>query len=891
MYFIIRGGCDVLNSEWDTIRTLRENEYFGEISLLAQCPRLCSVRASTYCLLAEITRDKFLPILEQFQEQKDQIIDNLKRYIHAPPEPVAENTDFSGTQEGHIPGGGDFVPSSDSATQSAHLRSLLRQSSGMMPTKFAGDAGSSGSSRPTNRSTETGLIGYNNPAGSQRLIHSSHQRRDVSQSKSNPSNIHKVDTVVRDMNQVPVIHSKSGLQRHTKHLSSLRQTLVKGIRSTLMIEQGGDRKKSSTVGDNNRSSSNFPIGHIDTNMTVTATGTESGSSNPDLRVENMQKNLDKQRSVQFGETSKIEVSTRLDGSLMAGSYDEESLAALLRTSQEHTGQQQNKNKRSITARASALLPQWVVASQAAATGPHPGARDLLESSIFGDARHDDTHSAQNIFGQTGRRNNVRHATAPSRPNQTLTIPRTMQEAIVRRMSERGGPKSETEAGSSRGQVDKTCVRTHASTNSGQSDRGAGITVSPPISPPGVVVPPVPSLNEEQDEKPISTDAATREAAITLLAHTSPGKENVSPQRASSKHNGDKDLPVSGSSTMLTSEKDVPATTGPRSGSVGTFVTAATSDMLEINPDEMKRRHTEGVIRNNDLRTLRIADMDMESELDDIIAAMPAANLNISINRIQTTGGGHRASKLFSAFAVSGTGMQGIQQRNEKSYRTDHRHSTFPGVIPDNRSVDTVEHIFHNSGGGGGGPLAQVPTHIRITPANRRSVMVPGINGIPTVPGGTQLGCTYPNGNSALNSGLSSLNGSFNPGSSFTPGGFTEPLRSSSSVTQELVRRMSSNGGGGSQRTARMGVVSLSHLSGDTRALAEVMRAIVQTEIAKHADENRCLLESLIETLVEELRFNRIRHSNAHNDVGSVMQETAAMEEAPPTDCEANAENL
>ncbi|CAD7956561.1 unnamed protein product [Amoebophrya sp. A120] len=81
MYFIIRGTCDVLNAEWDTVRNLRENEYFGEIALLAQTPRLCSVRASTYCLLAEITREKFLPILEQFPEQREAIIENLRRYI------------------------------------------------------------------------------------------------------------------------------------------------------------------------------------------------------------------------------------------------------------------------------------------------------------------------------------------------------------------------------------------------------------------------------------------------------------------------------------------------------------------------------------------------------------------------------------------------------------------------------------------------------------------------------------------------------------------------------------------------------------------------------------------------------------------------------------------
>ena len=120
MYFIIRGCCDVLNAEWDTVRTLNENEYFGEIALLAQTPRLCSVRASSYCLLAEITREKFLPILDQFPEQREAIIENMTRYInsfmHADDDTEGEEEDDDEFAVGSARGSRQFWEFADGGT-------------------------------------------------------------------------------------------------------------------------------------------------------------------------------------------------------------------------------------------------------------------------------------------------------------------------------------------------------------------------------------------------------------------------------------------------------------------------------------------------------------------------------------------------------------------------------------------------------------------------------------------------------------------------------------------------------------------------------------------------------------------------------------------------------
>ena len=81
MYWILRGRCDVIDaSGLKVVATLMENQFFGEVALLAATPRLCTVRAATYSLLAQITRDKFLPIVDDFPAQKQFFIEKIRSY-------------------------------------------------------------------------------------------------------------------------------------------------------------------------------------------------------------------------------------------------------------------------------------------------------------------------------------------------------------------------------------------------------------------------------------------------------------------------------------------------------------------------------------------------------------------------------------------------------------------------------------------------------------------------------------------------------------------------------------------------------------------------------------------------------------------------------------------
>eukprot|EP00392_Amoebophrya_sp_AT5.2_P010909 g10976.t1 len=81
MYWILRGRCDVIDSSGvRVVATLCENNFFGEVALLVQTPRLCSVRAATYSLLAQITREKFLPIIDEFPNQKQYFVERIRSY-------------------------------------------------------------------------------------------------------------------------------------------------------------------------------------------------------------------------------------------------------------------------------------------------------------------------------------------------------------------------------------------------------------------------------------------------------------------------------------------------------------------------------------------------------------------------------------------------------------------------------------------------------------------------------------------------------------------------------------------------------------------------------------------------------------------------------------------
>jgi len=80
MYFVVKGRLDVLSPANLVIGKIQENMYFGEIALLISTPRLVSIRAATYCLLAMISRDRFIPILEAYPEQRQRMLESMKAY-------------------------------------------------------------------------------------------------------------------------------------------------------------------------------------------------------------------------------------------------------------------------------------------------------------------------------------------------------------------------------------------------------------------------------------------------------------------------------------------------------------------------------------------------------------------------------------------------------------------------------------------------------------------------------------------------------------------------------------------------------------------------------------------------------------------------------------------
>merc|ERR1719428_1237964 len=72
-----------MGSNREVVHTLKENSYFGEIALLVQMPRLATVRAATYVLLSMITRERFLPIIAEFPEQRVKITRKVQAYTLA----------------------------------------------------------------------------------------------------------------------------------------------------------------------------------------------------------------------------------------------------------------------------------------------------------------------------------------------------------------------------------------------------------------------------------------------------------------------------------------------------------------------------------------------------------------------------------------------------------------------------------------------------------------------------------------------------------------------------------------------------------------------------------------------------------------------------------------
>lgn len=71
MFIILHGECAVSihsNGFSKTVATLREDDYFGEMSLLTGEPRTATITATTDCTMWKIAKNDLAPI---FQENKE----------------------------------------------------------------------------------------------------------------------------------------------------------------------------------------------------------------------------------------------------------------------------------------------------------------------------------------------------------------------------------------------------------------------------------------------------------------------------------------------------------------------------------------------------------------------------------------------------------------------------------------------------------------------------------------------------------------------------------------------------------------------------------------------------------------------------------------------------
>eukprot|EP01064_Diplonema_japonicum_P019655 TRINITY_DN2840_c7_g1_i1.p1 TRINITY_DN2840_c7_g1~~TRINITY_DN2840_c7_g1_i1.p1 ORF type:complete len:953 (+),score=81.73 TRINITY_DN2840_c7_g1_i1:115-2973(+) len=77
MYFISHGECEVLVKN-TPVHLLKAGSFFGEIALMASCPRTATIRAKTFCNLLVLNKDSFSAVMSMFPEPM-QLIENRAR--------------------------------------------------------------------------------------------------------------------------------------------------------------------------------------------------------------------------------------------------------------------------------------------------------------------------------------------------------------------------------------------------------------------------------------------------------------------------------------------------------------------------------------------------------------------------------------------------------------------------------------------------------------------------------------------------------------------------------------------------------------------------------------------------------------------------------------------
>jgi len=80
MFFMASGQCAIIDRDTVTeLRVLEHGSYFGEVALLTGVPRTAYVRANTFCIMAQLTKDRFAPIVQKWPEEIDVLISGVEK--------------------------------------------------------------------------------------------------------------------------------------------------------------------------------------------------------------------------------------------------------------------------------------------------------------------------------------------------------------------------------------------------------------------------------------------------------------------------------------------------------------------------------------------------------------------------------------------------------------------------------------------------------------------------------------------------------------------------------------------------------------------------------------------------------------------------------------------
>jgi cAMP-dependent protein kinase regulator len=85
MYFLVSGDCmvfqqDLNGNEHCNAKLLTRSDHFGEIGILYNCERTCTIRSVTYNILARISKPKLRQIMSDYPEMVALLIKNTYTY-------------------------------------------------------------------------------------------------------------------------------------------------------------------------------------------------------------------------------------------------------------------------------------------------------------------------------------------------------------------------------------------------------------------------------------------------------------------------------------------------------------------------------------------------------------------------------------------------------------------------------------------------------------------------------------------------------------------------------------------------------------------------------------------------------------------------------------------